>query len=139
MRTGSFSSHVASMKSQVVAASAPEVPADHLRLHASTSGVVLAHREKISAGVPGCTCGRAYPADSSLHFVVRHAHHVADEVLSHVLAAAIAGIPDDQDAFGRDPARWSAGVYDSETALLAISNMARRETEQIRSKETTPA
>lgn len=73
----------------------------HEQLLRSTTAVQLRHREKISAGVPGCTCGHEYPEDSHGRYLVLHARHVAGEAIRHVLQTAI-------DTIGADPTEWGA-------------------------------
>lgn len=134
MSPGGYTAHLASMAS----APAAELPVpDHLRLFGAGADVVLAHREKMTAGVPGCTCGNTYPADSHGFYPVLHARHVADEVVTRVLAAAVAAVRADLEDFARDPDRWAAGSHDSAAAIDAIIKMASRESEQARPKETT--
>lgn len=131
MSPGGYSAHLASLKT----APEPVAPADHLRLYASSADVVLAHRDKLTAGVPGCTCGKSYPEDSHGYAAILHARHVADEVVTHVLAATVAAIRADCEDFARNPERWGAGGHDSMAAIDAITTMARRESEQAREKE----
>lgn len=133
MSPGGYSAHLASLK----AAPEPQAPADRLRLYGSSADVVLAHREKITAGVPGCTCGKSYPEDSHGHYTILHARHVANEVVTHVLAAAVAAVRADLEDFARDPERWSTGGHDSAAAIDAIIKMASCESGQARPKETT--
>lgn len=132
MSPGGYSAHLASLK----AAPEPQEPADHLRLYGSSADVVLAHRDKITAGVPGCSCGKSYPEDSHGYSAVLHAQHLADEVVNHVLAAAVAAVRADLEGFAQDPDRWVAGSHDSAAAIDAIIKMASRESEQARLKET---
>ncbi len=65
----------------------PHPVAEQLLLFASISALVYHHREKLTAGVPGCTCGRTYPEGSHAFFPLLHSRHVAEEVISHILAA----------------------------------------------------
>lgn len=96
---------------------------ENLRLLNTTMAVQLAHRDKLTAGVPGCTCGRKYPDDSHGRYPLLHARHVADEVIRHVLDAAVAAIISGRDA--SDPSEWCA-VQDSTAALDAITSLVRR-------------
>ncbi|GAA4035121.1 hypothetical protein GCM10023063_19360 [Arthrobacter methylotrophus] len=110
MKTGGYAAHLASLKAPTTPP-VPVAPADHLRLFGTTADVVLAHREKITAGVPGCTCGKSYPTDSHSYCAVLHAQHVAIEAVTHVLDAAVAAIRADLDAYERDPEaveRWQS-------------------------------
>jgi hypothetical protein len=132
MSPGGYSAHLASLKAEPE----PQAPADHLRLYGSSADIVLAHRDKLTAGVPGCTCGKSYPEDSHGYSAVLHAQHVADEVVTHALAAAVAAIRDDLEDFARNPGRWGTGGHDSAAAIDAIIKMASREREQARPKET---
>jgi hypothetical protein len=133
MSPGGYTAHLASL----TAAPAPEVVPDHLRLYDAGADVVLAHREKFIAGVPGCSCGKKYPENSHGYYPVLHARHVADEVVTRVLAAAVTAVRADLEDFARDPDRWAAGSHDSAAAIDAIIKMASRENEQARPKETT--
>lgn len=96
----------------------------HLRLLHSTMAVQLSHREKISAGVPGCTCGRQYPEDSHSRHALLQAHHVSNEVIRHVLEAAITAINEDRAAYENDPSQWT-GSHDSAAAIDTITSLAR--------------
>jgi hypothetical protein len=145
MSPGGYPSHLASLKT----APAPAPPAgdppplcsepipDHQRLFATGAEVVLAHRDKITAGVPGCTCGKSYPDDSHGYYALLHARHVSDQLITCVLAAVVAAIREDLDEYARDPERWNAGQHDSAAAIDAIIKMADRESELARQKETT--
>lgn len=137
MSPGGYTAHLASMAAPPVPAATPQPVPDHLRLFAAGTDVVLAHRDKVTAGVPGCTCGKTYPENSHSYYPFLHARHVADEVVTWTLAAAVAAIRADRDDFARDPERWSAGTHDSSAAIDAIITMARSESEQARPKETT--
>jgi hypothetical protein len=131
---GGYTAHLATLKT----APEPQAPAEHLRLYSSSADIVLAHRDKITAGVPGCTCGKAYPDNSYGYYAVLHARHVADEVVTHTLAASVAAIRTDLEDFVRNPDRWSAGTHDSGAAIDAIIKMAGRESGQPQPKESTP-
>jgi hypothetical protein len=137
MSPGGYAAHLASLKAAHTTPS--QAPADHLRLFASSSDVVLAHRDKITAGVPGCSCGKSYPEGSYSYSAALHAQHVADEVVSHVLDAAVAAVHADLEDFARNPDRWDSGDHDSMAAIDVINKMACRESEQARQKETTTA
>lgn len=139
MSGGGFSAHLASLQGTLTV-EAPPVPvsaADQLSLRATSCDVVLAHRDKITAGVPGCICGRTYPEDSFGHYAILHAQHVADEVVIHALAAAVAAIHADREDFDHHPDRWSDGGHDSMAAIEAITNLIRREDEPDRTKEAS--
>lgn len=131
MSPGGYSAHLASLRT----APEPQAPADHLRLYGSSADIVLAHRDKLTAGVPGCTCGKSYPEDSHGYYAILHAQHVADEVVTHVLTAAVTAIRTDLEDFARTPERWSAGGHDSMAAIDAITAMSRLEADQARTKE----
>lgn len=132
MSPGGYTAHLASLT-----APPPPVP-DHLRLFDAGADIVLAHREKFTAGVPSCSCGKTYPEGSHSYYAVLHARHVADELVTRVLAAAVTAIRADHEEFAKDTGRWGAGSHDSAAAIDAITNMASRENGQARSKETTP-
>jgi hypothetical protein len=135
MSPGGYAAHLASLKM----ATTPEPPVpDHKCLFAAGADVVLAHRDKVTAGVPGCTCGKLYPENSHGYYAVLHARHVSEEVVTRVLAAAVAAVRADLQDFARDPERWGAGQHDSSAAIDAIINMASRESEMARPKEITP-
>lgn len=138
MSQGGYTAHLASVAAAREAVPAAQPVPDHLRLFDAGADAVLAHREKIAAGVPSCSCGKTYPEDSHKYYPVLHARHVADEMVTRVLAAAIAAIRADRDEYARDPDRWAAGSHDSAAAIDAIINMASREGGPARPKETTP-
>lgn len=133
MSPGGYTAHLASMSA---APPAEPIP-DHLRLYDAGADVVLAHREKITAGVPSCSCGKKYPENSHGYYPVLHARHVADEVVTRVLAAAVTAVRADREDFVRDPQRWAAGSHDSDAAIDAITKMASRDSGPARLKETT--
>lgn len=133
MSRGGYTAHLASLQAPPTV----EPSADHLRLFASSADVALSHREKITAGVPGCTCGKTYPEDSHGYYPMLHAQHLADEVVTHVLAAAVAAVRADLEDFARNPDRWAAGGHDSMAAIDAITRMSHLEAEQARQKEHT--
>ncbi|MBG0738918.1 hypothetical protein IV500_05710 [Paeniglutamicibacter antarcticus] len=135
MSPGGYSTRLPSKQEADVSASAS--PFDFVRLLDSSSEVVLSHREKITAGVLGCTCGKSYPGCSYTYFAVHHARHVAEEVTLRVLSAAVAAVRADQDDFSRTPDRWVAGSHDSAAAINAIITMAGPKNRQNRPKETT--
>lgn len=142
MSRGGFTAHLASIQGTRPVAATPspllQVPvADQLSLRATSSDVVLAHRDKITAGVPGCICGQTYPADSFSYYAILHAQHVADEVVSHAMAAAVAAIRADRDDFGRSPDRWGEAGHDSLAAIEVITNLVRCDGEPNRTKEAT--
>lgn len=136
MSPGGYAAHLASLKTATTPEPRP-VP-DHQRLFTAGADVVLAHRDKVTAGVPGCTCGKSYPENSHGYYAVLHARHVSEEVVTRVLAAAVAAVRADLEDFARDPERWGAGQHDSSAAIDAIINMASRESEMARPKENTP-
>lgn len=135
MRAGGYTAHLAALRTTRVT----RRPADHRRIFASSSDVLLGHREKITAGVPGCTCGEAYPEDSYPYFPVLHAQHVAEVIVFHVLDAAVAAVHADVEDFARNPARWKSGGHDSMAAIDAINEMARAEAGEVRPKEKATA
>ncbi|ACL42050.1 hypothetical protein Achl_4099 (plasmid) [Pseudarthrobacter chlorophenolicus A6] len=135
MTKGGFTAHLASMKAASTPVAVPENSTDHLRLMASSSDVLLGHRDKITAGVPGCSCGTTYPEDSFSYFPILHAQHMAEEVVSHVLNAAVTAVRTDQEHYAGHPARWRPEGHDSNAAIEAITNMAAREKGPARTKD----
>lgn len=123
------------LKADRVKAAAPAVP-DHERLLDSTSDVLIGHRDKITAGVPGCLCGKTYPEGSFSYFPILHAQHLADVAVRHVLEAAAAAVHADQEDYAAHPTRWGRGGHDSDAALEAINQMVRHKGHQAEIKET---
>lgn len=140
MSRGGFSAHLASMRPAPEKAQPVEAPApapDHLQLLASSGDLAFGHRDKLTAGVPGCTCGKTYPEDSHSYYAVLHAQHVAEEMVPHVLAAAVAAMKADREDFARDPSRWLSEGHDSLAAIEAVGKLARRVGEQDTTREAT--
>lgn len=142
MSRGGFTAHLASMRSaqeeEEVAAQAMKTPAptpDHQQLLASSTDLVFGHRDKITAGVPGCTCGTSYPDDSYSYYPVLHAQHVAEEMVRHVLAAAVAAVKADREDFTQDPSRWLSEGHDSLAAIEAVQKLAGSADEQDPTRE----
>ncbi|MET4144295.1 hypothetical protein [Arthrobacter sp. UYCo732] len=138
MSRGGFTAHLASLRGAAAVQEPPATAAEPLPLRATSCDVVLGHQDKITAGVPGCICGLTYPEDSFAYWAVRHAQHVADEVVSHTLAAAVAAIRAGSENYDH-PDRWGAKGCDSQTAIDAITNLLRRGNEPDRTKEATTA
>lgn len=69
---------------------------------ASTAALIFSHRVRITAGVPGCTCGIAYPAGSHSYYDMLHSRHLARIVAAHLL--------DLPDAPGPAPAESAAAL-----------------------------
>jgi hypothetical protein len=82
-------------------------------LEATTRDLLEGHRERLSAGVPGCSCGEAFPADAHREHTRLHAAHVAGLVILHVLSAAAAAV------------RTGAETSDTQAAVSAIAGMVR--------------
>lgn len=138
MSRGGFSAHLASLH-KAQDAEPPETPApapDRLQLLASTTDIVLGHRDKITAGVPGCTCGKTYPEDSHGYFAVLHAQHVAAQTVAHALTTVVAAILADHEDFAGDPSRWVTEGHDNLAAIEAI-NKLRHDGSHDRTREAT--
>lgn len=78
--------------------------------------LILAHRVKLTAGVPGCTCGNPYPHMSRHHYEVLHARHVATVILG--LAAGNQADPSPENNQAADPAPTATGARARQGALL---------------------
>lgn len=145
MSRGGFSAHLASMRTAPEEEEAEQpaetpVPApDHLQLLASSTDLAFGHRDKITAGVPGCTCGKTYPQDSHSYYTVLHAQHLAEEMVPHILGAAVAAVKADREDFTRDPSRWMSESHDSLAAIDAVGKLARRVEGQEATREATSA
>lgn len=137
MTKGGFTTHLASMKTANQPAPVPEMAMNHLRLMASSSDLLLGHRDKITAGVPGCICGVTYPEDSFSYFPILHAQHLAEQVVSHVLNAAVTAIRTDQEHYAGNPSSWRPQGHDSNAAIEALTKMAARESGLVRTKDAT--
>lgn len=146
MSRGGFTAHLASLRTaheeevaavQTLETQAPAPAPDHQQLLASSTDLVFGHREKITAGVPGCTCGKPYPEDSHSYYPVLHAQHVAEEMVRHVLSAAVAAVKADREDFARDPSRWLSEGHDSLAAIEVVGKLARRADEQDSTREAT--
>lgn len=129
MSRGGFSAHLASMRTmhdeevgQRVETPAPAP--DQQQLLSSSTDLVFGHRDRITAGVPGCTCGTTYPEDSHSYYAVLHAQHVAEQMVRHVLAAAVAAVKADREDFAQDPSRWMSEGHDSLAAIEAVGKLA---------------
>lgn len=83
-------------------------------LEATTRDLLENHRERLNAGVPGCSCGEAFAADAHRQHARLHAAHVAGLVVLHVLSAAAAAV------------RTGAESTDTQAAVSAIAGMVRR-------------
>jgi hypothetical protein len=82
-------------------------------LEATTRELLEGHRERLRAGVPGCSCGEAFPADAHREHARLHAAHVAGLVILHVLSAAAAAV------------RTGAETPATQAAVSAIAGMVR--------------
>lgn len=148
MKRGGFTAHLAAMQGArtalpAVAAPVPELRPDtraepgaehatapgYQRVLDSSSDVLLRHRDRIIAGVPGCNCGKSYPENSHSYSAVLHAQHVADVIVAHVIRVAAEYIGDDLEAVLNPPA-WEVG----ECGMLAAEAVGH---EHIRMKEAS--
>lgn len=98
------------------------------RIFGSTADLLLGHRQKVTAGIPGCTCGASF-SDVPLAIVpALHAQHVSEAVTCHVLDAAFAEIQADLEHYVATPDRWTKEPgHDSYSAKSAINRMVSRE------------
>lgn len=83
-----------------------------VHLFATTAHLLHSHREKVAAGVPGCTCGHSFPADSHREHTRLHAAHVSESVVFHVLAAAVKAV------------KAAVPGHEGATAVEAIATLA---------------
>ncbi|WP_026535758.1 hypothetical protein [Arthrobacter sp. H14] len=98
------------------------------RIFGSTADLLLGHRQKVTAGVPGCTCGESFPEATWAVAPALHAQHVSEAVTFHVLNAAFAEIQVDMEHYAATPARQAReGSHDSYSAARAITRMMTRE------------
>ena len=97
-----------------VALRTPPVPADAAEgLESRTRALLESHREKFTAGVPGCSCGEMFASDAHHDIVALHAAHVAGLVILLVLSAAAAAV------------RSGAETPATQAAVSAIAGMVR--------------
>lgn len=54
---------------------------------ASIRALMLGHRERVVAGVPGCSCKVVYPGSTVRELSFYHADHLSRLVAEHVLGA----------------------------------------------------
>jgi hypothetical protein len=53
---------------------------------ASIRALMLGHRERVVAGVPGCSCTVVYPGSTVRELSFYHADHLSRLVAAHVLS-----------------------------------------------------
>lgn len=91
--------HRAERQRQAQAPAAPLPAALREQLVARVAEDLMAHQQRVKAGVPGCTCSHAFA--SYLTMPSEHAHHAATEVVDSVLAAL-------GEAEARQPNGWAS-------------------------------
>jgi hypothetical protein len=83
---------------------------------AASAETITGHQFRFKAGVPGCSCGEAFPEDTGHPSAVLHAVHLAPFVVVKVLRAAAAAL------------NAELPPADAAAAVSALAGMVRNET-----------